>query len=229
MSEHSVQLLKRFQAGDNDAAGALFERYFDQLDRFAERRMSPQLQRRVGSDDIAQSVYRSFFEKAREGQFQLEESGELWRLLAHLAGRKVLRKVEWNRAAKRSMATEQQMATGDSLVGGPNANLADDRTEDPQAAAIINDAIEFVLQQLTPAWKQILEASHANMDVPGIAEATGVSETDVRRVLIMRMKCSHQIENAELAEILGCAEVTVRRLWRNLQETASQLIDETDD
>jgi DNA-directed RNA polymerase specialized sigma24 family protein len=229
MAEHSVQLLKRFQDGDNEAAGALFERYFDQLDHFAERRMSPQLQRRVGSDDIAQSVYRSFFEKAREGQFQLEESGELWRLLAHLAGRKVMRKVEWNQAAKRSMKTEQQMSADDSLVGSPGADLADNRAEDPQAAAIINDAIEFVLQQLTPAWKQILEASHANMDVPDIAESTGASETDVRRVLIMRMKCSHQIENAELADILGCAEVTVRRLWRGLQETASQLVEATDD
>ncbi|WP_417383161.1 RNA polymerase sigma factor [Gimesia sp.] len=229
MAEHSVQLLKRFQAGDNDAAGALFERYFAQLDRFAERRMSPQLQRRVGSDDIAQSVYRSFFEKAREGQFQLEESGELWRLLAHLAGRKVMRKVEWNQAAKRSMKTEQQMSAGDSLISGPGADLADNRAEDPQAAALINDAIEFVLQQLTPAWKEILEASHTNLDVPGIAESTGASETDVRRVLIMRMKCAHQIENAELAEILGCAEVTVRRLWRNLQETASQLFDTADE
>lgn len=32
MAEHSIPLLKRIQYGDDAAAGALFERYFDQLD-----------------------------------------------------------------------------------------------------------------------------------------------------------------------------------------------------
>ncbi len=59
--------------------------------------------------------------------------------------------------------------------------------------------------------------------------STVASETDVRRVFIMQLKCAHQIENAELAEIPGCAEATVRSLWHGLQETASQHADTTDD
>ncbi|MCP4509984.1 MAG: LuxR family transcriptional regulator, partial [Fuerstiella sp.] len=80
--ENSALLMDRFQRGDEGAAELLFARFFDRLDRFAERQMSTRLQQRIGADDIAQSVYRSFFAKAKQGVYNVNESGELWSLLA---------------------------------------------------------------------------------------------------------------------------------------------------
>ena len=222
--EDSVQLLKQYQLGDERAAGLLFERYFDQLDRFAERRMSPQLKRRVGSDDVAQSVFRSFFDKLQKGEFQLEESGELWKLLAHLAARKIMRKVEFNRAAKRSMAAERPIDSHHSDEKQAAASVVDAQAVNPQDAAEINDSIEFVLKDLCPQWRQILELSHEHFEVAEIAKNVNVSETDVRRVMILRMKCRQQSDNAQVAEVLQCSEVTVRRLWRELLETTKKLV-----
>ena len=79
--EDSVNLLSRFRAGDPLAAEELHSRYVQRLMALARTRISRKLGRRVGPDDVVQSVFRSFFTKARDQQFVLEHSGDLWRLL----------------------------------------------------------------------------------------------------------------------------------------------------
>src|SRR3954470_15847496 len=87
----SLILLERFRAGDDQAAAELFDRYFRRLTALARSRLAPRLARRTDPEDIALSVYRSFFVAARGGHYTLGRGGDLWRLLAAMARHKLLR------------------------------------------------------------------------------------------------------------------------------------------
>ena len=49
----------------------------------------PALQRRIGPDDIVQSVCRTFFRRSQDGQFELHGTASLWRLLCAITLAKV--------------------------------------------------------------------------------------------------------------------------------------------
>ena len=78
----SHELLKQYQAGQSEAVTAIFDRYVERLIALARARIGPKLKRRVDAEDIVQSAYRSFFVHAKNQEYQLARSGDLWRLLA---------------------------------------------------------------------------------------------------------------------------------------------------
>lgn len=82
------QLLVRVRAGDEAAAAVLFRRFVDQLAAKAHRHLSPTLRRKVDAEDIIQSVYRTFFRRVRQGEFELDHWGSLWGLLTRITVRK---------------------------------------------------------------------------------------------------------------------------------------------
>lgn len=79
--ETSVNLYHRYRAGDSDAANDIFRRYVDRLVGLVRNRMSRPIQRRVDPEDIVQSAYRVFFDKATSGEFEIRQEGDLWSLL----------------------------------------------------------------------------------------------------------------------------------------------------
>src|SRR6185312_13260850 len=102
----SLVLLERFRGGDDSAAAALFARYFERLTLLARSRLSARLARRTDPEDVIQSVYRSFFVGVREGRYSLGRGGDLWRLLASITKRKLLRQVRHQHADCRSIDLE---------------------------------------------------------------------------------------------------------------------------
>jgi DNA-directed RNA polymerase specialized sigma24 family protein len=98
MTHSSAELLDRYERGDSAAADQLFARYADRLLALARSRLSAKLARRIDADDVVQSTYRSFFARARDGQFTADEPGDLWRLLATIALHKVRRQARRHRA-----------------------------------------------------------------------------------------------------------------------------------
>ncbi|MGE3809084.1 MAG: ECF-type sigma factor [Gemmataceae bacterium] len=83
-ADSPVDLVARWQQGDQQAAEELFCRYAEQIAALASRRLSDQMARRIDPEDIVQSVYRSFFVSAREGRYELQHGGDLWRLLVSI-------------------------------------------------------------------------------------------------------------------------------------------------
>jgi RNA polymerase sigma-70 factor (ECF subfamily) len=77
-------LFRRWREGDQEAARQIYERYVDQLLALAKRRISQRLARRVDAEDILQSVFRTFFNRARQGQFQVEDQDDLCKLLVRI-------------------------------------------------------------------------------------------------------------------------------------------------
>jgi DNA-directed RNA polymerase specialized sigma24 family protein len=84
-----------------DAARRLWERYGKQLQDVTRRNLSSQVRRVADEEDIAQSAFRSFFRRLRDGQFDLHDRDALWGLLARIALSKARRRAEYHFAAKR--------------------------------------------------------------------------------------------------------------------------------
>src|SRR4051812_42199279 len=82
------QLLGRFREGDPRAAEVLFERYAVRLARLAEQRLSRKVAGRVDAEDVVQSVFRTFFHRCARGEFRIDSSAQLWRLLVTITLRK---------------------------------------------------------------------------------------------------------------------------------------------
>src|SRR5262245_55758628 len=70
--------------GDPKTAEAVFHRYVNQLVRVAEQHLSRKLAGRLGGEDVVQSVFRTFFRRAEAGEFRIDSSSQLWRLLVRI-------------------------------------------------------------------------------------------------------------------------------------------------
>lgn len=96
MSENqSVTLwIQGIKAGDDAAAAALWQRYFERLAGLARQRLGEGQRRVQDEDDIAASVFHSLCERAERGDLaRLEGRDELWRLLTTITIRKVAEQI----------------------------------------------------------------------------------------------------------------------------------------
>jgi len=81
-----IDLLKR---GDRDAAQDLWQRYIHRLVALARARLRGIPRRAVDEEDVALSVFDSFFRRSERGQFaRREDRDDLWKLLVVLTVRK---------------------------------------------------------------------------------------------------------------------------------------------
>src|SRR5256885_2097714 len=76
----------------------------------AEAQLSGKLAGRLDGEDVVQSVFRTFFRRSAAGEFQVDASDQLWRLLLTITLRKVRAKARRETAEKRDAGAE---AAGD--------------------------------------------------------------------------------------------------------------------
>src|SRR4051812_45025103 len=79
-----ADLVQRFRRGDEEAAALLFRRYALRLTRVAEQHLGRKLAGRLDGEDVVQSVFRTFFRRSAAGEFSIDGSGQLWRLLVQI-------------------------------------------------------------------------------------------------------------------------------------------------
>ena len=101
VSDHS--LMRRLRLGSEDAATQIYLRYVHRLRALARARSSPDLARCVDAEEIVQSVFGSFFRRAKSGYYDVPEGEELWRLFLVIALNKIRAKGSFYRAAKRNV------------------------------------------------------------------------------------------------------------------------------
>jgi len=181
MSEHaSAELVERWRQGDEEAAAQLFRRFAHRLIGLAASRLSKPLGRRVDPEDVVQSAYRSFFSAARKGEFTLNRSGDLWKLLVSITLHKLQKQAERHAAGKRALAQERQL-------DGPSENafmeLVTSREPSPLEAATLVEDVQNLLRQLEPHQRPILELRLQGFDHGEISDKTELSERTVRRTL----------------------------------------------
>jgi len=179
--EESIELMKRWQAGDEQAAAVMFDRYVDRLVGLARTRLSGRMKRRVEPEDVVQSAYRSFFRKAGDGKFTLGKSGDLWKLLAAITVNKVRGQVEFHTAQKRGIYAETSADGTSEFRIRPEA-IGDDPA--PEEAAAMIEELEAVMQGLDATQRRILELSLQSMSEEEISAEVQRSGRTVRRTLL---------------------------------------------
>jgi RNA polymerase sigma-70 factor (ECF subfamily) len=170
------ELVERLRHGDPQAAAEIFARYAQRLTALAEQHLSRQLAARLDGADVVQSVFRTFFRRSAAGEFRIDSSDELWRLLVRITLQKARAKGRHHTAGPRDVAAE---------VPGGGALLAQAVAHEPgpaEAAALV-DQIEALLRGLPPLYAELLRLRWEGHSVTDTAARLGVSRRTVHRAL----------------------------------------------
>ena len=169
-------LLRRFRAGQSDAATLLYLRYADRLRRLAAVQSGSALRPRVDPEDIVQSVFRTFFRRAARGEYHVPEGEELWKLFLVIALNKIRATAAHHRAAKRDVRVTQSGAAFDQAMG--NATSPDE-----VSLTTLRLVVEEVMDKLVASQRVIIEKRIEGYQVEEIARQTGRARRTVERAL----------------------------------------------
>jgi len=188
-------MIDGLRSGDPETIEQFVARYGHLLERVADNNIATQMGRRFGGDDVVQSVCRTFLRRVEVGQFELDDSESLWRLLCAITLTKVREKARFHMRKKRSLDREVRASGGDDddRGGGMFDMPGGDLT--PSIQIEFADTFEHLISQL---------------------------DDEERIVVDMKLQ---QKSNAETAEKLGSSERTVRRLLAKLMTKFEAALD----
>src|SRR5262245_32520379 len=178
-SPSEPSLLDALQAGDEDAARQLFDRYAEQLVLLARKRISQRLASRIDAEDIVQSVFRTFFHRAKQGKFHLEEPDDICKLLARITAHKTFRQIAFHRRAKRDAC--QETAQGDDAQDLLMKLMMAEPS--PEEATAFLDQLQHFLAKLADEERRILELRMEGYNNVEIAQRLGISDRKIRRLM----------------------------------------------
>jgi RNA polymerase sigma-70 factor (ECF subfamily) len=189
-------LMTRLRAGDPDAAAQLLQRFAGRLIGLARRRLGRLLRSKVDPEDVLQSVWKSFFVRHAQGQFQLGDWDGLWALLTVLTLRKCGRWAGYYRAARRDVCREAAPAPS-GAEEAPGLDFLD-REPTPEEAAQLADTLGAALKQLDAQDREIVVLSLQGHDSAAVAGQVGCTQRTVQRVLReVRARLERQADAAD--------------------------------
>ena len=184
--ESSNQWLNDLIEGKGEAAGEFVRAFGPALQKIAASNMTPALQRKVGADDVFQSVCRTFFRRANDGHFTLPDRDSLWRLLCAITLNKVRMHSRFFSAMKRG-----------PLEATPiEENSAAAKEVSVEDAAAFADEFAKLMQSLGPTEGELIRLKIEGYSHAEIAERLSCTERTVGRLLVK----SRQILKEQLAE-----------------------------
>jgi RNA polymerase sigma-70 factor, ECF subfamily len=186
-------LFRQWSDGNHAAAEELFARYSRRLAELAERNLSHRLAARVDGEDVAQSVFRTFFTRGARGDFRISSSAEIWQLLVSITLAKTRDQARRHTAERRNARNEAPGTGGDWLRDAVSSEPG------PEDAAILVDQIESVLKGFPPLFGEILGLRMEGVSRTDIAERLEVSRQTVHRALKRMQERMHRLEG-EAAE-----------------------------
>ena len=169
-------LLKRIEAGESDAALALYLRYARRLHGLATRQTGEDLAHVFDPDDIVQSVFRTFFRRASAGLYDIPEGDELWRLFLVIALNKVRKRAGYHRAAKRDVRAT-------SRIEDVSHDLPDYSVQADNAVQILRMTVDDELATLTPSESRVVTLRIEGHTIREISAETGRARRTVERIL----------------------------------------------
>ncbi|HVK10826.1 MAG TPA: sigma-70 family RNA polymerase sigma factor [Gemmataceae bacterium] len=161
-------LLRRLTAGQPRAADDLYHRYAERIRALARARLPQHVAARLDPDDVVQSVFRAFFESAKQGLYQVPDGETLWQLLAVVTVNKVRSLHAFHAAARRDARATVGWEETDG--GG---------SDDDLMALAIRD----VFERLPEPERVAIELRVEGYEVAEIATRTGRSKRSVERSL----------------------------------------------
>lgn len=179
---HWQQMIQGLRDGEPRIVQQFCDQYGAQLERVAEKHLPGALRRRVGAEDVVQSVCRTFFRRAGGGEFQLADSESLWRLLCAITLTKVREQARFHLRQKRGIDQEVPVAPFSGADSTPGHVIVD-RGPNPAAAAEFADQFQQVIATLDEEERQVVDLKLQECTNDEVAERLQCSERTVRRIL----------------------------------------------
>jgi RNA polymerase sigma-70 factor, ECF subfamily len=180
MSDSFLEWTARLRDRDDGAARELFQRFTRQLIALAHNRFGAALKGKVDPEDDVQSAYKSFFRRYGKGKLELVGWHSLWGLLTVITLRKGAARVKYYRAECRDAAREAAAPPGEENWAPCVEALGREPT--PLEAALLNEAVEQLLADLSEDDRPVIELSLQGYTTREISQRLGRVERTVRRV-----------------------------------------------
>ncbi len=205
VSDGSVTRLIRLLQSDDPAecemaARLIWLRYFPRPPRGSRKNLNRRIRRREDEEDVLQSMYNSFCQRQRRGEFDLDGRDALWGLLVTITLRKVRSTARRHAREVRDIAREQTVPY-------------DDASESPR----------WSLEQMDAAGPSPAEAAVLNEALERRLEALG--DSDLQQIALWRLEGD---TNREIADKLGAPERSVERRLERIRSRWKSYDDGTE-
>ena len=203
-----TQLVSDLRSDDssvrNRAAQLIWERYFRKLLELARKNLGPRVRRRADEEDVLQSMYNSFCERQKRGEYDLANRNALWKLLVTITLNKARDRARHEHREIRDVDRDQSMSVDeDTKSAGWVLEQMEANGPSPKEAAILNDALEQRLQALADP-----------------------KDPELRQIAVWKLE---GWTNAEIAGELDYTERTVERRLEKIRRTWKSFDDSTSD
>jgi DNA-directed RNA polymerase specialized sigma24 family protein len=159
-------LLRRVRERDEQAAAELVRRYEPTIRLAVRVRLTdPHLRRLLDSLDICQSILANFFVRAAAGQFELERSEQLVKLLVTMARNHLVNQALKHRAARRDQRRLQPGPADEAALVDPGPS--------PSQVVANQELLEEVRRRLTEQERYLAEQRALGRTWAEIAAAVG--------------------------------------------------------
>jgi RNA polymerase sigma-70 factor (ECF subfamily) len=174
-------LMAQLRAGDEDAASKVFHLFASRLIALARLHLGSRVGQKVDAEDVVQSVFKSFFRRHADGQFELRNLDSLWGLLVRITLRKCGRKRQHFYGPHHDVRKETAaLPAGDDSNAGWEAMA---REPTPEQVASLAETLEQLLRSLSERDRRILELRLHGYTVPEISREVGRTEFTVEGAL----------------------------------------------
>jgi RNA polymerase sigma-70 factor (ECF subfamily) len=162
--------IRRLRAGDESAAEELVRRYEPEIrleTRVMLRMRDARLRRVMDSVDVCQSVLASFFLRASIGEFDLDEPGQLIRLLIGMARNKLAEHVRHHQRKRRDVRRTEGFGPAG---GGESAGARD---ESPSQLVAGRELLEMFRDRLSDDERKVADLRARGLDWAAVAAELG--------------------------------------------------------
>lgn len=179
---HWQRLIQGLRQGDRQVVGEFCDQYGGMLHKLAEKHLPGGLRRRVGPEDVVQSACRTFLRRAKGGEFLIQDSDGLWRLLCAITLTKVREQARFHLRQKRGLDREVHLNPAPNDSNPIGFTPVDDRAT-PAEAAEFADQFQRLLGTLDEEERKLIDLKLQECTNDEVAEKMGCSERTVRRIL----------------------------------------------
>ena len=174
--------IRGLRQGDSLITAEFCRQYGAMLERVADKHLAQAMRRRVGPEDVVQSACRTFLRRVQGGEFELDDSEALWRLLCAITLAKVREQTRFHLRHKRGLDREISPVPASPDESAPGF-VPTDPGPTPAEAAAFADQFQQFLGTLEEEERQLVDLKLQQMSNDEAASRMGCSERTVRRLL----------------------------------------------
>ena len=206
---------RRLAAGTDSVAYDLDRIFRERLCRMVDLEMHQMFKRRQDPEDVVQSVMRTFFRRAANGDFEFGDQEAVWALLKHVARNKIRNRVAKDKAKKRDITLEEGI--DDCVVSAPSTISA-------AQAHLLGNALELALAKSGSPTAELMRLQLFGFEIHEIVDIV-LQDLEPPNPRILQLRLQGYSES-KIGLMVGCGREAVRYRLKRIRSRLVHLIDQ---